>query len=266
MSKKILPIIGAIIFSIFSFTGEAQVAVDPRPLPMKEKTAVLDSITRGYTPWNRISMSGQLSSPMLPVTASVKIYMERNNVIQMAVAAPFIGEAARIVIDQEKAIVVNRLKNTYSELLMEEVEPIIPGGLTAIQNLLLGRITLLGSGQLNKYDADRVEIYQLSDTTSVLLPNQDLENALFAYFYTLADNPLQLYRFSVMTDNDNEGVHMTYTWDARSYSIEFSTAMGRQPLQATLTMNYPDLTATPLDRLDLNSGFKKVPPSKLMSF
>lgn len=212
-------------------------------------------------------MSGKLSSPMLPVTASLKVYMEKDSLILITVSAPLIGEAARIEIDQKEALVVNKLKNSYATVDMAMIEPICPGGLAALQNLFLGRITLLGYGTLSPEDGSQLEIYSvggganadgsISEPAWTLLPEQDLENSPFVYFYTLDKETLQLERFAVLSQDGGSQIDCFYTWGSRNVVLDFISVTGGRTMEATLQLNNPDSTTKPISRFQLSSRYKK---------
>ena len=73
MNKKNILIIIMALIGMAALETRAQEAGDPLPLEGSAKTALIDSITAGYAEWDTVSMSGKLSSPKLPVTATVKV-------------------------------------------------------------------------------------------------------------------------------------------------------------------------------------------------
>ena len=113
--------------------NEIPVAVDK-----KVKSTVIDSITAGYDSWTEVSMSGKLSSSILPVSPSVKIYMEKGKLVEISVSAFLVGEVARIEVDTKGALIVNKMNDTYTTVSNDRIESVCPGGLEVLQNLLLG--------------------------------------------------------------------------------------------------------------------------------
>lgn len=236
---------------------------DPQPVDPELKKEIVDSITSNYYDWETISMSGKLSSPRLPVTASLKVYMERDSLVLMAVSAPLVGEVARIEIDGERILAVNKMSNTYSSIAMEEIEPICPGGLTALQNLLLGRINILGEGELNRENADSLEIY-LGEAGWVVLPNQDLENAPYAYLYTVNETSYQLEKFLVLSETEDLSFDCAYEWTDKYLIVDMQCEGVVNGLSATLRLNYPDEKTKEMKRMNINSKYKEVSPRRLL--
>ena len=255
--KKILFTICAIAICLLPATLQAQDAQAPAPIDDRQKTELVDSILSEYYPWDTISMSGKLSSSMLPVTASVKIYMERDKLLLISISAPLIGEAARIEIDQNEVLMVNKLSKSFTTLEMERIEPIFPGGLSTIQNLLLGRISIFGKGELNASDIPNLDVYRTEAGNWLILPNQDLENAPFVYFYNINAGNLRLDEFTVMTQPQEGAANCRYEWDARSMTIAMTSAYQGKGMDATLKLNNPDKSTKTIDRIELKSNYKE---------
>lgn len=70
----------------------------------------LNIIISSYTPWQSVELNGKLQMERLPLTPSVRIYMEYKQKIFISVRAPFVGEVGRVEIDSTQVVAVNRLK------------------------------------------------------------------------------------------------------------------------------------------------------------
>lgn len=257
MNNRILITILAAVCAFFSFRTKAQ--DEPEPLNDTLRQEIVDSIVSDYYDWHTVSMSGKLSSSLLPINPSVKIYMEREKLVVISIAAPLIGEVARIEIDRDEVLAVNKMKDTYSTMSMAAIEPIMPGGLTAIQNLLLGRITILGEGELSSKNAASVNIYETQDSESLLvLPLQDLENTPFVYLYTVSAGSYLPERFIILTETDAGDLECNYEWGERDMTLNFETELKGKPLGASLKLNLPDSKTKEIKRIDLNSNYKQV--------
>lgn len=278
MNKRLIYLIAILLSPIFSYTGVAQgtneqgvanettisADDDPKPIPNKQKKELIDSITKSYSNWKNISLSGKLSSSMLPVSASVKIYMEKNKLIVMSISAPIMGEVARLEIDEDRVIAVNKLKSKYSTLEMEEISTFCPGGLEAVQNLLLGRISLLGTGQLKSSDADLLDIYKTEYGDWLLLPNNQLASADYIYLYLINMNNLLLDKFMVMTQDGSPVGECDYEWSKKDYTINFLVTLRGKPMEMKLKLNSPDSSAKKLNRIDLSNKYREVAPKDLV--
>ena len=224
----------------------------------------MDSITSIYYDWDTLSMSGKLSSPMLPLTASVKVYMEKDSLILISVSAPLMGEVARIEADNNEILAVNKMQNSFTRVSTEEIESMCPGGLTAIQNLLLGRISIIGSGELSDVNSDDIEIYPVNKEGWMILPNQDLEGAPYVYFYTVDSFAYLLDRFIVLSQDEAMSMDCEYSWSAKNVSIEMRSELNGKGISATLKLNYPDEKTKTLNRINLNSKYREVSLGRLL--
>lgn len=242
---------------ILPLCGKAQ-NEEPQPIGATESMEIIDSIAGSYFPWTEVSMSGKLSSPMLPLTASVKVYMVKDSLTLISISAPLIGEAARIEVDRERVLAVNKMSNKFATVRTEDIETVCPGGLAALQNLLLGRISLLGAGQLTAGDAENVKLYPLNETDLVLLPDQDLEDAPFVYFFNIDRSNLRLEKFTVLDQTGTNGLDWIYTWkNAEEKTIDLRAMLGNKGLEASLKLGRPDFSPKPMDRLKLTSKYKE---------
>lgn len=254
MIKKILLTVAVIFTYISAYAGGDP---EPAPVAVSQKYQIVDSLTNGYYDWDAISMSGKLSSPMLPLTASLKVYMEKDSLVVITVSAPLVGEAARIEIDPDRALVVNKLKNSYSIVEMNDIESICPGGIEAVQNLLLARVSVIGSGELSSGDCSNIEIYDAGEDLWMLLPNQEIETAPFVYYYVLDKNPLELDRFTVLAQDGDSQIDCFYTINERNTIINFITLVNGRNLEAQLQLNNPDTKVKPISRFELTSKYRQ---------
>lgn len=256
MNNKIIHIFILLCLTLCNLKAEAQDELNPVDDGLKKE--IINSITSPYYAWNEISMSGKLNSPMLPVMATVKVYMQQDEELIISISAIWVGEAARIEIDRNGALIVNKLKNKYAYIPMSDMERACPGGLGAIQNLLLGRITLLGSGQLSISDSDNIEIYDSNPDLWLLVPDQELvEGAMYNYIYAVDRIDYLLQDFIVVAEQDNGMVTCSYTQEKRGMSISMDATMNGKGLQGVLTLNKPDASPKKISRIELGSKYQQ---------
>ena len=257
MSKKTLYIIAMVLFFFSAFNLRAQ-NDEPVPVDEKLKKEVVSTVVNGYTPWEKISISGKLSTSLLPISPSVKIYMEKGSLVVISVSSFWTGEAARIEVDREKTLLVNEMSNTYTVVPNEKIESVCPGGLDALQNMLLRRITILGQGELRHSAGDSLDIYEVPGEALLLLPAQDLENASYIYAYFLNPTSYALDRFVVMSPDESGMVNVTYTNENKDTVMKFEASMGSLPMNASLKLNRPDSNPKKISRIDLGPNYREV--------
>ena len=129
----------------------------------KMEKKVVETITDSYKNWNKASWNGRLSADMLPVSATLKVYMERGKLTLISVRAPFIGEVARIEADKERILIVNKLKKRYYEREIAEISQIAPDLLEDMQALLLGRMFVVGKGQLDDRKVEDINLFPTNE-------------------------------------------------------------------------------------------------------
>lgn len=261
MNKNILRYILALLLPVTAVMARGQEA-EPLPLGGLQKKEIVENITTGYNNWDKISVSGKLSSDLLPLSPSVKIYMERGTLVVMSISAPLLGEVARIEMDRDFLLVVNKFANTYTTASMEEIEPMCPGGLDALQNMLLARVNILGKGELTRKLAGDIEIYDQEGTDWLLLPNQNLETAEYVYYYLIEKESCRLSRFMVMAESAEAGC--SYTYNVKNTTLDFEALFGNKRLAASLKLNLPDEKVKPLERIELGSKYREVSRSKIL--
>lgn len=121
----------------------------------------LDAILSHYNDWETIDMSGKLRTSGLPVSLSLKLYMEKGSEIILSVRAPLIGEAGRIEINGDSITAVNKMKRVFCKESLSGILSSYPGFISDLQSLLLGRIIVVGAGELSFMNAEMMEISSL---------------------------------------------------------------------------------------------------------
>lgn len=181
MFKRLL---AALAMSLTLITGmSAQDAVSG-----KEKKDIIESLTSGYKNWNRASWSGKLSADILPVSATLKVYMERGKLTLISVRVPFFGEVARVEADTEEILIVNKIKKRYYRRSLTEISKAAPDFAEDLQSLLLGRMFVIGEGQLNKRYADQVSVFP-AEREGYYMIVPDIPDYLPQTLYGFASDP-----------------------------------------------------------------------------
>lgn len=266
MNKKIASIITAWAIAMIGMIAYAQndtVAEDgPLPISGIDKTEAIQTITSNYTDWQSVSMSGKLSSSMLPMSATMKVYMEKDSLVVITLSAFIFGEVARVEIDNNQVIAVYKMGMKYSTFSMEEIENIYPGGLATIQSLILGRVELPGYGQLSAANAAHVEIYDVEDEVWAVIPEQNLDSAPLVCLYNVDAASGLLDSFVGLTQDGEEVMESNFYWKNEGYKADITVSMGNRAMDATVQLS-PDKTPKKISRAQL-SKYQHVSPSQLM--
>ena len=144
-----------------------------------EALEIVNKILNGYTDWKSASFTGKLRTGMLklPVSPTVKIYMEKGELLQLSVSAPFIGEVGRAEITPSEVLVVNKYKKTYVRESAEAAMSRDRGLLGEVQSLLLGRIVILGKGELSMGLLKDVLFERENNGEWIVVPDSEGEEA-----------------------------------------------------------------------------------------
>ena len=82
--------------------------------PERESAKVVEKMAERFSSWNTVMLSAQLQMDGLPLSPSLKIFMEKGKSMSMSVRAPFIGEAGRLEFANDTVVAVNKMKNVYA--------------------------------------------------------------------------------------------------------------------------------------------------------
>lgn len=257
-----LLLLGA-FFLCCALPARAQDDSEPVPVAKSLRDEVVDSVVSGYSDWGRVSISGKFSSPMLPVSASVKIYMEKDKLTLISVTAPLVGEAARIEMDEENLLIVNKLNRTYTLIDIEDIEKLYPGGLKDIQSLLLGRVTLMGKGTIRKLNAGNVEIYDAPQDRWLIYPDVQPEGV--TYLFMVGKEGFRTTDFMLFADDDASQAQCRYSWRADGgCNVDFEATDSRMKFSGTLSLNAPLWGANAFDRFEITPRYNRVTAKELM--
>ena len=255
MKAKFIKTLFVIICGLFALSGYAQEI--PTPIGKKEKEKIIDTIVKDYSNWGRVSLTGKLSSPMLPATATVKVFMEKNKLTLISVAAPLLGEVARIELDSDYLLVVNKWSKKYVKVQTADLERIYPGAQSDLQNLLLGRITVMGKGSLGKRSGDDVEIYDIGQGDMMIVANEKYQPEGASYAYVVGGVEYLLSQFIMLTDNGGNELNCYFDWTSDGMAMEFIGYSDKFSLEGKITFGAPAWGAKPIDRIELTSKYSE---------
>ncbi len=136
------------------------------PLSKKEKRQLLTDAAGEAPEWSEMSLKGKLQSDLLPLTATVKVYMRRDSLLLMSFSAPFVGEVARLEIDTDSITAVNKMKRTVTRVPVRDLRAVLPGSLCELQDFLTGRVVIYGQGLLCTDLSSGLDCYPVFDEST----------------------------------------------------------------------------------------------------
>lgn len=199
-----------------------------------------------YEPWEMVTLEGKLKMEGLPLTPTLKIFMQKDSLIDVSIRAPFFGEVGKLIMAGDSVTVINKMNKTYNKSggirwLRPEIENENARGIGIrdIQELLLGRFFLPG------FDVDEVDVEDLTeiiveDSQINVLPIGDAVIPGIQYAYAVDDffNPLMLV---IIPENEN-GIEfdVVYTRKLKGYDMEFMANLGSKRMDAIIEFKDPE--------------------------
>ena len=243
-----------------SINVKAQVPIDP-----VAKHTVVDSIVAPWTDWDEVSLNGKLKMAGLPVSPSVKIFMQRDRAIFISLRAPFVGEVGRAEITDSTVLMVNKMKKVYMEESLEKVFSFYPGSLYDLQNLILGRVALPGLGILSHEVEDSVDIYAEEDGTFSLVVAEEAEIPGINYGYVFDSGFWPVALLVLPQQTPDVSVTLGYEYYEHGYDMTVFYRSDTKNYHATLELDEPDWNGRAFDRLSISSKYRKVDLKEFMN-
>lgn len=233
------------------------------PLSEPERSGVLDRIISLYTPWQKLLLNGKLRDAGLPLTVSLKVYMEKGKRILLSARAPFVGEALRIDLSQDSLIIINKMKKTYCRESAEGLLDFYPGAIDDFQSLLLARLVVPGEGELSPSNQSLVDI-GVSGEGFLIMPHDDGDPSALLFGYQT--DYLGRLESQTLSIKDKE-LSINYSHSrSGDYTIRILLSGLRHDFKATLDFDVP----LPFDTLpapaNITSKYRRVPIREVLKF
>lgn len=227
-----------------------------RILQLDEKVInIVNTILNRYGDWKSVTFNGKIRSSKLPVSPSLRIYAERDSLIQLSLRAPILGEVGRVEITPREFLAVNKYNKTYCRETAENIMNIYPGLIGDIQSLLLGRMVVLGSGELSQQNLPLVDFSPSSDGEWVMVPKEQLADGKLRYGYVILPNGRTRTFYGEMSDTDNVQIEYGYQDGTMSMGVEVK-AKGRSTT-ATLDFSSVKWGGNRMTPVSLVNGYRQ---------
>lgn len=210
------------------------------------------------TPWQTVSLSGKLKMTGLPVTPSVKIFMQRDSLVQISLRAPFVGEVGRAEITDSTLLVVNKMDKRYVEERLDSALANYPVSLADVQELLLGRIVIPGFGLLGDGVEEMCEFFDGEEGNYAIIATEDYQPEGFNYGYMVNADGSPAALMVLDTKKPGNGVIIEYARDNKGYDLDVEWLKEGKSKKASLELDSPQWDAKGFDRIKLNSKYRKV--------
>lgn len=219
------------------------------------------AVARTYAPWSSMTLKGKVRLEGVPVPLNVKIYMEHARSLILSLSAPLLGEMGRVEMTADSVLFVNKRAKTWCR------EPIAPAlgrfgaSLADIQDLLLGRVFMLGYGTLSPQNASQIEVSEGASDTRILTPR--LQHPDAQYGFTLYPDGLMMMA-AAFTPDERYLATADYTHrEDGGTDMDISLKADTKRLSLSLSLEKPDTSPrTPLEPIAINPKWTRVTLSR----
>lgn len=227
------------------------------------RQSALDAILPSYSDWTTAQLNGSLKLKGLPITPSVKIFMEKGKKISISIRASFLGEVGRIEVAGDSILAVNKMKRTYCSYNFRDLTYDYPGIVSDVQSLLLDRVVIPQAGELNANNADFIDI-NLGGSEEIAwildFPKGLSSSTTMGMRYAINANGLISELIGFMMTSDHENVlDLGYSYRPNGYDMSI-TFIKDEKAQFSTVVNFDAVqwgAAEPAP-IQLNSKFKRM--------
>lgn len=270
-NKFSLPYIIPLFLAIFLFIAPSFVlAQDTIPSSPDISYSIPDSpdsISPILPRKENISIRGKLKMQGLPVSPSLQIFMVPDSLIDISIRAPFVGEAGRMVITPDTAIVVNKMNKTFVKESITDFLKFYPGDISDLQKLLLAQVFIPGYDLEETPIFDLVDIY-FEDNQYNVIPKPEAQISGVEYGFVVDEslNPLMLLILPESRPDIQLAAEYKYsspdtqftTYPSAPYSIAISYLEGDKFRGLTLELKEAEASGDFPKPLTLNKKFTQL--------
>lgn len=219
---------------------------------------VVEIMLPEYPEWERATINGKLKMKGLPLSPSIRIFMEKDSLVELSIKAPFMGEVGRVIITPDTLLGVNKMNKTYTKLAINEILRYYPGGIREIQSLLLGRVVMPGLGEINEEILGMVNFLE-TDMGLAIIPAEGYGVEGFDYGYVTDEglNPLALIVMPEFAENTSVSVAYDYEKDGVTETISY--LQNDKGMTFELQMKNPEWTGEAAKPINMDKKYVELP-------
>lgn len=233
---------------------------------------ILQETAKAYSTWNTVSTSGRISiSGAASFSTPMQLKMVKNKCIYISIR-PILGiEAAKVFINSDSAVVVNKLNKVYTSIELHDFAHILPIDINALQDILLAKVFSLNYGTLSSDNLNKFTISEDILNNGFLIAPRNKSNK-FSYEFLLNKNKqvtaLNVYpsastkQYSAVYSN-----HATTSAGSEAENINISTTIKDKELSLELYLNSSKTKwDSPVEEtISLNKSYRKVSIMEFLS-
>lgn len=256
--KRLLILLHTLLPALMLAIPTNAMADTPLLLGTDEAQVAASTITQHYGDWQKVTLSGKLHLDNLPISPSVKIYMERARRIVISLRAPLLGEVGTVDITPQSATLVNKMKRNYCELTLTEFMADLPVTLSDLQDMFLARIFLPDSGTLSMDNYSQADFYAgATDAGWFVLPkNQPVEYDVSCGYTTLGDGRTQNIFVTTLDGKDQAGA--LYEYSGKNTDVALTLRYKGKDHNFGLTLSQPEWEGKSINPATIDERYKKL--------
>lgn len=232
-----------------------------------------------YEVWERVTIEGKLKMKGLPLSPSLRIFMQKDSLVDISMRAPFVGEAGRLTVTSDSVTGVNKMNKTYFNAPLSPARGIMNSSgshfsgdsevsvwIGMVQDFLLGRFFLPGHNVMQEDLDTLVDIYFEEEGRFNVVPTQAAEIQGLKYGFMVDElfNPLMI----VVLPESREDLEIdaVYTRKLKGYDIQLIYQDGSRALEATLELKEPQWGGDAPKPIEINKKFREVGLEEFLRF
>lgn len=228
------------------------------PLGKKDKKNKVEAITTPWNSWTTAGISGKFRMSGLPLSPSVKIFMERDSSIMISLRAPLMGEVGRAEIDSDSILVVNKMRKTYVKESISAALAHYPGTLSDLQNILLARVVVPGFGLLDADIAGNVDLFELEGEQTTILPGEKAAVEGFDYGWLIDSSSRPCALVVVPAAKPDVNVGISFVYPGKGYDLNIIYNSPKRNYSGTLELGEPNWNGNPISPIKINNSYRKM--------
>lgn len=228
-------------------------------------------LSREGTSWEVASIQGKLKMQGLPLSPSLKIFMQKDSLISLSIRAPFVGEAGRLEITPDSVTVINKMKKTFvREGYRQWMDYIGYGalGLPEVQNLLLARFFLPGfriEEMAIEEIKELIEVYPDGEQFNIIPKGEaELPGVKYGFAVDIEFNPLLL--IVLPSARPDIEVDAVYSYKPQGYDLAISYVDSEKSVALSLELKNPEWTGEAPKPIDIRKFRQLTFPEFMKSF
>lgn len=262
--RRILTGIGILLLTISSW----QMAKAQTVIPDPTDTENIDEQKIDSVNWKVVTLQGKFKMQGLPLSPSVKIFMERDSLIDLSLRAPFVGEVGRLMMTPDSILIINKMSKSFwrgaiprlskGEVLDSVARDYWPLGIGEVQDLLLAKFFLPGIDVESEEIGEFIDVYLGEEEGQFnVIPKGAAEIEGVKYGFVIDEEFRPLMLMVLPHGHEEMEIDAVYTYKSSGYDLQFLYIDGHRQIEAVLELKEPEWKGEAPKEIDLGKKYKE---------